>query len=113
MVSPLAGEAESFLHASRARVAVSSPCFAGSTHAIDVEEQSTPTIVKSGCGNDCTSGDECCEGFCRMEDGGAMTCSPMSGGCSHEFEKCTTSADCCDSGYDCVNGKCAQPPPPK
>jgi hypothetical protein len=64
-------------------------------------------------GTDCTSGDECCDGFCRMNDGGAPTCSPMSGGCSHEFEKCTTAADCCDSGYDCVNGKCAQPPPPK
>jgi hypothetical protein len=50
---------------------------------------------------------------CRLEDGGGMTCSPMSGGCSHELEKCTTAADCCDSGYDCVNGKCAQPPPPK
>ena len=64
-------------------------------------------------GNNCVSGDECCNGYCRMEDGGGMTCSPMSGGCSHEFEKCTISADCCDSGYDCVNGKCAQPPPPK
>ena len=66
-----------------------------------------------GDGRDCASGDECCDGYCREVDGGTLACSPMSGGCSHEFEKCTTSADCCDPGYDCVNGKCAQPPPPK
>jgi hypothetical protein len=64
-------------------------------------------------GSDCASGDECCNGFCHLADGGGMQCSPMSEGCSHEFEKCKTSADCCDSGSQCVNGKCAQPPPPK
>jgi hypothetical protein len=64
-------------------------------------------------GTDCASGDECCDGYCRDVDGGPPQCSPMSGGCSHEYEKCTTAADCCDSGFQCINGHCAQPPPPK
>jgi WD40-like Beta Propeller Repeat len=55
----------------------------------------------------CSSGDECCGGFCRGEDGGALVCVPPPGGCAHEYEKCTTSADCCDSGDQCINGKCA------
>ncbi len=58
-------------------------------------------------GNACGSGDECCGGYCRSDDGGALTCVPPPGGCSHEYEKCTTSADCCDSGDQCINGKCA------
>ena len=30
------------------------------------------------------------------------------GGCAHEFEKCTTTAECCNagSGEACVNGRC-------
>lgn len=64
-------------------------------------------------GSDCASGDECCDGYCRDVDGGPPECSPMSGGCSNEFEKCTTAADCCDPGFQCINGHCAQPPPPK
>jgi len=62
-------------------------------------------------GTTCISGDNCCGGFCVSEDGGPGTCSPMSGGCSHEYEKCTTAADCCNPSFRCINGKCAQPPP--
>jgi hypothetical protein len=60
-------------------------------------------------GNDCTSGDECCGGFCRSEDGGPSQCVPPPGGCSNEYEKCTTAADCCDPADQCINGRCAQP----
>jgi hypothetical protein len=62
-------------------------------------------------GDACVSGDGCCGGFCTQVDGGQGTCSPMSGGCSHEYEKCSTAADCCNTSFRCINGKCAQPPP--
>jgi hypothetical protein len=68
-------------------------------------------------GNDCMSGDECCNGFCRQvnqSDGGSsFQCVPPPMGCSNEFEKCTTTADCCGAaqGYSCINGHCAKPPP--
>jgi hypothetical protein len=58
-------------------------------------------------GQTCGTGDECCGGYCRSDDGGPLVCVPPPGGCSHEYEKCTTAADCCDSGVQCINGKCA------
>jgi hypothetical protein len=61
-------------------------------------------------GNLCTTGDECCGGYCRSDDGGPSMCVPPPGGCSNEFEKCTTASDCCDSTFVCINGHCAQPP---
>ena len=61
---------------------------------------------------DCTTGDECCGGYCtQSEPGGPFTCSPTKMGCSNEFEKCTTAADCCDSTSECINGHCASVPP--
>ncbi|HEY8090173.1 MAG TPA: hypothetical protein VIF09_20070 [Polyangiaceae bacterium] len=61
-------------------------------------------------GGACTTGDQCCDGFCRPAgDGGPLECVPPPGGCSNEYELCTTSADCCGSGYQCINGRCAQP----
>jgi hypothetical protein len=60
-----------------------------------------------GDGADCQSGDECCEGFCRKDDGGTLRCVPPPGGCSNEYEKCTTAADCCNPNDQCINGKCA------
>ena len=64
-------------------------------------------------GTSCSSGDECCEGFCRAVDGGADECVSPPGGCSMEYEKCTTSSNCCDTSDVCIGGFCSQPPPPK
>jgi hypothetical protein len=61
-------------------------------------------------GGACTTGDECCEGFCRPAgDGGPLECVPPPGGCANEFEKCSASTDCCNPSYECINGRCAQP----
>ena len=63
-------------------------------------------------GANCTSGDECCTGYCRSVDGHAVpTCVTKPAGCANEFEKCTTASDCCKSGDSCINGRCAIPPP--
>lgn len=66
-------------------------------------------------GNDCTSGDECCGGYCRQvtsSDGGtADECVPPPGGCSNDSEKCTTAGDCCNGGDSCINGFCTAPTP--
>ena len=64
-------------------------------------------------GNSCESGDECCGGFCRPGgDGGALVCTATVPTCAQEFEKCTTSADCCNSAaIECINGRCAAPGP--
>ncbi|HEY8039106.1 MAG TPA: hypothetical protein VIF15_04900, partial [Polyangiaceae bacterium] len=63
-------------------------------------------------GGACSTGDECCDGFCRPsgDGGGPLECVPPPGGCSNEYEKCSTAADCCDPTYQCINGRCAQPP---
>ena len=65
-------------------------------------------------GNSCSSGDECCTGFCRQVNGDAgaqLVCIPPPMGCAQEYEKCTVTADCCGAsmGYQCINGFCAQP----
>ncbi len=66
-------------------------------------------------GTTCSSGDECCTGFCRPDgEGGAYSCVPApSAGCSNEYEKCTMTSDCCQasSGYTCIGGYCAAPAP--
>jgi hypothetical protein len=63
-------------------------------------------------GASCTSGDQCCEGFCRPAgDGGPLECVPPPGGCSNQYEKCTTASNCCDSSDQCINGFCSQPAP--
>jgi hypothetical protein len=63
-------------------------------------------------GTTCSSGDECCTGFCRPGSGGTDTCVSPPSGCSNEYEKCTTSGDCCDKSDECIGGFCSQPPPP-
>lgn len=62
-------------------------------------------------GNSCLTGDECCNGFCRQGDAGQLVCTSQPPGCSNEYEKCTTTADCCGAsqGYQCLNGHCASP----
>jgi hypothetical protein len=66
-------------------------------------------------GTSCVTGDECCGGFCRpSEDGGALMCSATQPMCSQEYEKCTTTADCCNSGgsdLQCIGGFCSIPSP--
>jgi hypothetical protein len=64
-------------------------------------------------GSSCDTGDECCNGFCRApDDGGGLVCGDKLLGCAQEFEKCTTSADCCGSGsLTCINGTCSVPGP--
>ena len=68
-------------------------------------------------GIDCASGDECCQGFCRQvnQSDGAVSyqCVPPPNGCSHEYESCKTSADCCASNPPmlCIDGHCAIPTP--
>ena len=63
-------------------------------------------------GSACTTGDQCCNGFCRKpSDGGALACTTVTTGCSNEYEKCMQTSDCCGApqGYTCINGLCARP----
>jgi len=63
-----------------------------------------------GNGQPCSSGDQCCNGFCRQAgDGGPLECVPPPGGCSNEYELCSTASDCCNPSDQCINGRCAQP----
>jgi hypothetical protein len=61
-------------------------------------------------GTSCTSGDQCCGGYCGPVDGG-LQCTSKPPPCSREYDKCTTGADCCDARNICINNRCAQPPP--
>jgi hypothetical protein len=64
-------------------------------------------------GTTCQSGDQCCSGYCRQAsaDGGSLLTCVLPQGCANEYEKCTTSADCCQAaqGYQCIDGFCARP----
>jgi hypothetical protein len=64
-------------------------------------------------GQDCMSGDECCNGFCEPDPNNMnnFTCHPPMGGCSQEFDHCTKDADCCDSSLQCIGGVCTYVPP--
>ena len=63
-------------------------------------------------GTTCETGDECCGGFCRPGAGGALVCTATVPACAQEFEKCTTSSDCCNSpAIQCINERCALPLP--
>jgi hypothetical protein len=64
-------------------------------------------------GDSCTSGDQCCGGFCGIDagDGGFLCGVKPPGVCSKEFDKCMTDADCCDPKDLCIAGRCTQPPP--
>ena len=62
-------------------------------------------------GASCSSGDQCCGGFCEPgDDGTTLVCTNTvpDGHCSMLAEKCTTAADCCDGTNVCVNGFCSQ-----
>ena len=59
-------------------------------------------------GSTCSTGDQCCNGYCEPSGDGGLTCSNMAPGgmCSQPMDKCTTSADCCDPTNVCINGFC-------
>ncbi len=66
--------------------------------------------VQSPCGGDgsaCEYGDDCCTGYCRAGEGGALACVQRPAGCSNEYEACTTAADCCVATDQCIDGYCA------
>jgi hypothetical protein len=61
-------------------------------------------------GSSCTSGDQCCNGFCEQSGDGGLVCDnmPPNATCSAQGDKCTSSADCCISTDSCINGFCEQ-----
>ncbi|WP_394848395.1 hypothetical protein LZC95_13155 [Pendulispora brunnea] len=61
-------------------------------------------------GKTCEGGDECCNGFCRQNDKGALVCTDKPQGCAQEFEHCDQDSDCCGAGagYICINNRCAR-----
>ncbi|HEY2745303.1 MAG TPA: hypothetical protein VGL86_11790 [Polyangia bacterium] len=64
-------------------------------------------------GTSCETGDECCGGYCRPSGDMGLICTNMQPSCSQEFEKCTTTADCCGAaaGITCINGFCSKSMP--
>jgi WD40-like Beta Propeller Repeat len=57
-------------------------------------------------GTSCTTGDECCGGYCEPNASNQLVCASSSGGCSTVGNMCTTATDCCDANDVCVNGFC-------
>ncbi|MET0388899.1 MAG: hypothetical protein ABW321_23200, partial [Polyangiales bacterium] len=68
-------------------------------------------------GDKCTSGVDCCGGFCHIETAVEFgdpegTCAPRMADCAKRDERCTTTADCCateppEAPYSCIAGFCA------
>jgi hypothetical protein len=56
-------------------------------------------------GGSCSSGDQCCSGFCRGS-GSNLTCVMKPTGCANDYESCTKASDCCNTGDACINGRC-------
>jgi hypothetical protein len=65
-------------------------------------------------GEPCSSGDQCCDGYCQPDGNGELVCSdtPPNSNCSQPQEQCSTDADCCDPTNVCINGFCTPPSPP-
>jgi hypothetical protein len=64
-------------------------------------------------GASCTTGANCCGGFCEQGDAGQLVCGKTTpNGCSQEYESCKTAADCCNTKDQCVDGRCSLPSPP-
>jgi hypothetical protein len=60
-----------------------------------------------GNGQACTTGDQCCGGYCQAGSDGGLQCTAQAPPCAGQYEKCTTTADCCASpGIQCINGLC-------
>jgi len=64
-------------------------------------------------GQTCVTGDQCCGGFCQPAGDGGLQCTAQAPACSGQYEKCTTTSDCCGAaaGIECVNGVCTQSAP--
>jgi hypothetical protein len=64
-------------------------------------------------GMGCTSGTDCCGGFCDSAgDSGTPVCkSSSSNGCSSDGDHCDTAADCCNATDVCINNVCSTAPP--
>jgi hypothetical protein len=64
-------------------------------------------------GTACSTGDECCGGFCEQVTEGNLVCGSLKPGCSAEFDKCSQASDCCGAaqGFTCINAYCSRPPP--
>jgi hypothetical protein len=62
-------------------------------------------------GSDCDTGDQCCGGFCRRADSGALTCGSDGPSCAGVYERCRDTAACCDvgNGVRCINSVCTAP----
>jgi hypothetical protein len=65
-----------------------------------------------GDGAGCQSGSDCCGGFCGGLASTGPACGSASSGCARDGEKCAAASDCCGAADRCINGYCAQPPPP-
>jgi hypothetical protein len=65
-----------------------------------------------GDGTSCSSGDQCCGGYCPVE--GGNTCSSTPPACSALYDKCNVDSDCCHaaSGVSCINHLCTLSTPP-
>jgi hypothetical protein len=63
-------------------------------------------------GQSCVTGDQCCGGYCQPAEGG-LECTAQAPACSGEYEKCTSTSNCCGAGagITCVNGVCTQSQP--
>jgi hypothetical protein len=57
-------------------------------------------------GSTCTTGVDCCGGFCT--DG---MCGVKTPRCSNIDEMCSATQKCCDPNAQCINGYCETPPP--
>lgn len=60
-------------------------------------------------GQSCENGYDCCDGYCRAEDGG-LICQKKGNDCAQQGDACMKDADCCN-GLTCIGGFCATPPP--
>jgi hypothetical protein len=63
-------------------------------------------------GEKCSSGVQCCAGFCRATgvsgDTPVLECvPPPNNSCANDGEACQTTADCCDVDNQCLNKRCA------
>lgn len=59
-------------------------------------------------GESCTSGFDCCNGYCRSDGDGGFACTDQIPTCSQIGEACKTASDCCDPSAVCIGGFCAQ-----